>query len=203
MSEIDKEQKMFEVEGKATTQKIGQNSDTSFESMMEDSPSKYDTQNQRFSNASADAIGAKFHINTRWADHPDNIQEESDGDLEAGEVGPFKKRKKKKKALLGPYVVEEITDRDVQLAQAYGGEAKPRIRKTGQRFPIVNRGGERLQTAQQPSRPSGPKMHNLTNVNAFVNNGVAIAGISTAKESARKVVDAELTATGRTVMQTQ
>lgn len=43
MSEIDKEQKMFEVEGKVTTQKRGHNSDTSFESMMEDSPSKYDT----------------------------------------------------------------------------------------------------------------------------------------------------------------
>ena len=137
MSEIDKEQQLFEegaVGSKGTKQRPGQHqSDTSFESMMEDSPSKYDAQNQRLSNASAPADAAKFHISARWADGlPDDIQEESDGDLEAGEVGILRKRRKiKKKAPIGPYIVEEITDRDVRLAQAYGGEAKPRIRKTG------------------------------------------------------------------------
>lgn len=137
MSEIDKEQQLFEegdVGSKGTKQRPGHHqSDTSFESMMEDSPSKYDAQNQRLSNASAPADAAKFHISARWADGlPDDIQEESDGDLEAGEVGILRKRRKiKKKAPIGPYIVEEITDRDVRLAQAYGGEAKPRIRKTG------------------------------------------------------------------------
>lgn len=47
---------------------------------------------------------------------PDDIEEESDGDLE-GENGPFKKRRKKKRVPIGgQYVVEDITERDVQLA---------------------------------------------------------------------------------------
>jgi hypothetical protein len=98
--------------------------------------------------------------------------------------------------------VEEITDRDVQLAQAYGGEAKPRIRKTGQKFATVQRGGDRanLQTAQQPSRQAGPKIQNLTvGKDALLNSGVAIAGIATAKESARR---GDGTTTGRTATQT-
>jgi hypothetical protein len=101
--------------------------------MMEDSPSKYDSQNQRFSHTSApDGMSQNVQRNQRWAEGlPDDIKEESDGDLEAGEGGPFKKRRKKRKAPLGPYIVEEITGRDVQLASAYGGVAKPRIRKTG------------------------------------------------------------------------
>lgn len=49
MSEIDKEQQLFEegaVGSKDTKQNPGHlQSDTSFESMMEDSPSKYDAQN--------------------------------------------------------------------------------------------------------------------------------------------------------------
>lgn len=35
--------------------------------------------------------------------------------------------------------MEEITGRDVAMASAYGGVAKPRIRKTGPRFTTVGR----------------------------------------------------------------
>ena len=48
MSEIDKEQQLFEdakAKRKVNKRQLGNQSDTSFESMMEDSPSKYDSQN--------------------------------------------------------------------------------------------------------------------------------------------------------------
>jgi len=55
---------------------------------MEDSPSKYDTQNQRFSHVSAP--DGKFAIAAKWMEKmPEDIEEESDADAEAGEVGPF------------------------------------------------------------------------------------------------------------------
>ena len=57
---------------------------------------------------------------------PDNIKEESDQD--ENEIG-HKKRKRRKGAQT--YIVEEITGRDIQMASAYGGVAKPRIRKVG------------------------------------------------------------------------
>lgn len=109
-------------------------------------------------------------------------------------------KKKNKKAPLGPYIVEEITNRDVQLAQAYGGEAKPRIRKTGQRFATVSRGNDRpnLHTAQQVSRPVGPKIQNLASgKDALLNSGIVIAGLP---ESARKGTDVDMTVTGRTAL---
>jgi len=67
---------------------------------------------------------------------PDNIQEdvqESDYD-----EGNDTRRKKKKRRKVDPngtgYIIEEITGRDIQMATAYGGVAKPRIRKVGARF---------------------------------------------------------------------
>ena len=45
MSEIDKEQQLFEdakAKRKTNKRQLGNQSDTSFESMMDDSPSKYD-----------------------------------------------------------------------------------------------------------------------------------------------------------------
>ena len=74
----------------------------------------------------------------RWANAmPDNIEEESDQDVGHDEFGrPSKRRRRKKQP---HYIVEEITGRDIQLASAYGGVAKPRIRKTGPRFATVQR----------------------------------------------------------------
>ena len=49
------------------------------------------------------------------------------------------------------------------MATAYGGVAKPRIRKVGQKFANITRIDRAgLQTSQGPSRPGNPKMHNLT-----------------------------------------
>lgn len=152
MSEIDKEQMLYEHRRRKHPNKTG--SDTSFESMMDESPSKYDTQNQRLVNASADG---KFHIQAKWTDRPDDILEESYGDLEAGEDKPKRRRKKRAQAIL-KYVVDGITERDVMMAQAYGGEVKPRVRKAGSRFATSTRAAAALldranvKTAQQNSR---------------------------------------------------
>ena len=49
------------------------------------------------------------------------------------------------------------------MASAYGGVAKPRIRKTGPRFSTVARIDRTgLQTSQGSMRPSKPRMQNLT-----------------------------------------
>jgi len=87
---------------------------------------------------------------------PDNIKEESDqGEEDA--FGANKKRKRRK--LNNGYIVEEITGRDIQMATAYGGVAKPRIRKVAARFTSntkIDRTG--LSTSHGPSRPGNPKI---------------------------------------------
>lgn len=115
MSEIDKNQQHEDSHAQMQRRSIarrGGASDTSFESMMEDSPSKYDQQNQRYSLSSAPDGGIYgYQKSTRWADGmPDNIKEESDQD-EAGELGNNKRRKKKKGQ--NGFIVEEITGRDI------------------------------------------------------------------------------------------
>ena len=91
----------------------------------------------------------------------EGIKEESDSDGE-GRKGGQSRRKKKRK--MQGFVVEDPTGRDIQLASAYGGVAKPRIRKTGQRFVVaanrLDRAG--LMTSHVPSRPGNPRMQNLT-----------------------------------------
>ena len=77
-----------------------------------------------------------YQKSARWAEGmPDNIKEESDQD-EGADVG--KSRRKRKKGAQ-TFIVEEITGRDIQMASAYGGVAKPRIRKVGQRFANITR----------------------------------------------------------------
>ena len=89
-------------------------SDTSFESMMDDSPSKYDKQNMRFSHSNPDAVGygsGPAPRSARWAGGvPDNIMEEQ-SEYEAG-FEPSGKRKRKKGKGKG-YVVEPVTEKDV------------------------------------------------------------------------------------------
>ena len=63
---------------------------------------------------------------------PDNIEEEPFED------GNESRRRRKRKQKHG-YVVEEITGRDIQLATAYGGVAKPRVRKVPTRFTSIQR----------------------------------------------------------------
>jgi len=109
-------------------------SDTSFESMMEDSPSKYDQQNQRFSLASAPdgAHPSNMQRSARWReDVHDNIAEVFDE-----EDGHESRRRRRRKKPAG-MIIEEITGRDIQLASAYGGVAKPRVRRVPPRFNTV------------------------------------------------------------------
>jgi len=73
---------------------------------------------------------------------PEDILEEEEY---YDEVAGKKKRKgKKKKKKNDQYFVEEITRRDVDMAGAYGGIAKPRIRKVpgGIKLKAVNQGRE-------------------------------------------------------------
>jgi len=144
MSEIDRDQR-FDDSGlgkhAAHPPRHAGASDTSFESMMDDSPSKYDKQNMRFSHSNPDSLPYGSAMNqpksARWAGTiPDNIMEEM-SEYEAGdENGPRRKRKRVKGK---GYIVEAVTGRDVKMANAYGGVAKPRVRKTGPRFGSVAR----------------------------------------------------------------
>ena len=168
MSEIDRDQR-FDESGFMKNQagampRHAAASDTSFESMMEDSPSKYDKQNMRFTHSNPDTFGYGTGMqpkSARWAGTiPDNIMEEI-SEYEAG----YEPNQRKRKRVKGKnYVVEQVTGRDVQMASAYGGVAKPRIRKTGPRFSTVARIDRTgLQTSQGSMLPSQPKIHNLTN----------------------------------------
>jgi spermidine/putrescine-binding protein len=91
-----------------------------------------------------------FNIQARWVGDNQDIQEESDGDLEANDA-PFKKLKKRKRRAEGYQQVEEITQRDVAMANAYGGEPKPRLRNLpkGKRFATVQRSVDKRVTGSQ------------------------------------------------------
>ena len=81
---------------------------------MEDSPSKYDQQNQRYSLSSAPEGGIYgYQKSARWAgDIPDHIKEESDQE-EANEIGNRKGKKKGRRPNANGFIVEEITGRDI------------------------------------------------------------------------------------------
>lgn len=139
MSEIDREQRFDEsgvLKNPGNLPRHAAASDTSFESMMEDSPSKYDRQNMRFSQSNPDVFGnGAAPKSARWAGAiPDNIMEEM-SEYEAG----YEPERKRKRVKGKGYVIEQVTRKDVQMASAYGGVAKPRIRKTAPRFSTVAR----------------------------------------------------------------
>lgn len=90
---------------------------------------------------------------------PEDILEE---DEYYDEVAGKKKRKgKKKKKKHDQYFVEEITRRDVDMAGAYGGIAKPRIRKVpgGIKLKAVNqREGASSKAEKQRDSTPGPNI---------------------------------------------
>lgn len=90
---------------------------------------------------------------------PEDILEE---DEYYDEVAGKKKRKgKKKKKKNDQYFVEEITRRDVDMAGAYGGIAKPRIRKVpgGIKLKAVNqREGASSKAEKQRDSTPGPNI---------------------------------------------
>ena len=132
----------------------------------------------RFSHSNPDAYGygATAPKSARWAGAiPDNIMEEM-SEYEAG-LEPGKRKRKRVKGK--GYVVEQVTGRDVQMASAYGGVAKPRVRKTGPRFATVARIDRTgLQTSQSNMRPGHPRIHNLTGaVKPFENTEASMTNV--------------------------
>ena len=115
----------------------------------------------RFSNSNTDVYGygtGPPPKSARWAGGmPENIMEEM-SEYEAGHEPNQPKRKRRGKG----YIVEEITGRDVAMASAYGGVAKPRIRKTGPRFTTVGRFDRAGLQTSGSMRPTNPRMQNLT-----------------------------------------
>ena len=85
----------------------------------------------RFSQSNPDVFGTgPAPRSARWAGTiPDNIMEEM-SEYEAG----YEPERKRKRVKGKGYVVEQVTGRDVALASAYGGVAKPRVRRTAPRF---------------------------------------------------------------------
>ena len=164
MSEIDRDQRFDESAIMRNQQaQYGAASDTSFESMMEDSPSKYDRQNMRFSQSNPDNFGygtGPAPKSARWAGNiPDNITEE----ISEYEAGKEPHRRKRKRVKGKGYVVEQVTRADVAMASAYGGVAKPRVRRTAPRFTNARTERSGLHTSQGTGRPqSNPRLQNLT-----------------------------------------
>ena len=90
----------------------------------------------------------------RWAGNmPHDIMEE----MSEYEAGGEPQRKRKRNRGKG-YVVEEITGRDVAMASAYGGIAKPRIRKTGPKFIAATRIDRDGLKTSGSMRPTNPRM---------------------------------------------
>jgi len=126
---------------------------TSVDSMMEDTPANYNIPNQRF--------------DAEYEDYPDVIpEEEGDGkggdgsqsnprrkrrqrpaNQEDDELLQTKKRKKKKKRKVKKATLEflEPTDREISMANAYGGIAKGQFRRPGIKYD-KDRLSKRLQT---------------------------------------------------------
>jgi len=67
---------------------------------------------------------------------PDHIDEESD---QLEEMATQKKKRRRRQKPASTFIIEEVTDRDIRMASAYGGVAKPRLRKVKQRFNTVHR----------------------------------------------------------------
>jgi hypothetical protein len=97
---------------------------------------------------------------------PNEILEEDEYYDEINKTTRKRKGKKKKKNLKDQYFVEEVTRKDHNMATAYGGVAKPRIRKVpgGIKLRSMNREKERERSAIRASsqgKPQPPQMGNL------------------------------------------
>ena len=89
---------------------------------------------------------------------PHDILEEEEYYDEMNKTGRKRKTKKKKKNLKDQYFVEEVTRKDHNMANAYGGVAKPRIRKVpgGIKLKSMNRERERERSAVRASSQGKP-----------------------------------------------
>jgi hypothetical protein len=97
---------------------------------------------------------------------PQEILEEDEYYDEIKQGGKKTRKKKKKKHPKDQYFVEEVTRKDHDMANAYGGVAKPRIRKVpgGIKLRSMNRERERERSAVRASsqgKPVPPQMGNL------------------------------------------
>lgn len=63
--------------------------------------------------------------------------------------------KKRQKSNQKGFIVEEVTDRDIRMASAYGGVAKPRMRKVDKRFATAHRARDNL-TQNSSTRLADP-----------------------------------------------
>lgn len=95
------------------------------------------------------------------ANVPEGIEEV---DEQYEEIKGKRKGKKSKKKKKDQYFVEEITTRDCEMAGAYGGVAKPRIRKVpgGIKLRSLNREKDKsVLRASSQGKPQPPQMGNL------------------------------------------
>jgi hypothetical protein len=97
---------------------------TSVESMMEDTPSNYNTANQRFTDL--DNIKNKARQNIR---NQKGIPEDDDMESEYSYLPNKRLRKKKKKKRKQPKKEDEIDLRELMMAKAYGGLTNAQIEK--------------------------------------------------------------------------
>ena len=96
------------------------------------------------------------------ANMPEGIEEVDEG--YEGATGKRRKGKRGKNKKKDQYFVEEITQRDCEMAGAYGGVAKPRIRKVpgGIKLRSLNREKDRSALrASSQGKPQAPQMGNL------------------------------------------
>ncbi len=91
------------------------------------------------------------------------------------------------------------------MASAYGGVAKPRIRKVGQRFANITRIDRSGLHTSQAARPANPKMQNLTSARPTLNETADISTnpIQTRKDSSKHGGFTVGGTTDRTATQTQ
>ena len=137
MDEIEKNQPS-EYENVVEEEKEGEDEggdgDTSVDSQMEDTPANYNMANQRFDEyEDYEAIPEETeHKNSRKDNRRRPPQAQPAAEMELPKKKTKKKSKKKKKTGYLEYLMP--TGREVNMADAYGGQAKGQFRRNGVKY---------------------------------------------------------------------
>jgi hypothetical protein len=180
LSEIGKNQLSDFDENEANIQKMskmkrGNSGDTSVNSMMDESPSKFDKINQRFHDD-----GTHDLEGTGQEDMDDEDEYGSQYDQVMGLTGfthgaagagnelAKKRKKKKKKKKKKPVEYEDPSLREHLLAGAYGGVAKPKPKRVGVKFTTdLNAGLRDIATPASAFMRDPNRQQMLTSFNGF------------------------------------
>jgi hypothetical protein len=141
-SEFDEEEQKIQEElaKNMRKKKRGNSGNTSVDSMMEDTPANYNMQNQRFEGQDQEMEDQSMEDESEYGSEYDEVMgmtgmSGAHGvEMAKKKKKKPKKKKKKKKVKKKPSEWEDPSLREHLLAGAYGGIAKPKIKRAGVRY---------------------------------------------------------------------